>query len=154
MKRILIYIAILLAVVLVPLERTDVGELRPVQTVAVYRDGKAYVIATDTGDQGEGKTVPDALTDLKQKTPAVIYLDTAQFLLTGKDADDAVEELRQHFRSSVELYSFRGDADLEAVSKYLTVHGNGPKLKRWHPGGKLPVLVCAGEQIKLVENTK
>lgn len=154
MKRILIYIVILAAVLAVRLERTDVGKLRPVQTVSVYRDGASYVIATDTGDKGKGKTVADALKDLKQTAPAVIYLDTAQFLLTGKNADDAVENLRPYFSKSVELYSFRGEADLELASKYLAVHGNGPQLKRWNPGEKLPVLVCSGDQIKLIEKTK
>lgn len=139
---------------LVPLERTDVGKLRPVQTVAIYRDGKSYVIATDTGDKGKGKTVAEALTDLKSTTPAVIYLDTAQYLLAGKNAEAAVNELRQHFKKSVELYSFRGDADLTVVSKYLSVHGNGPQLKEWNEGDKLPVLACSGEQIKLVKSSK
>lgn len=153
MKRILIYIGILAAVLLIPLERTDVGQLRPVQTVSVYREENAYVIATDTGDKGSGKTVADAFNDLKQTTPAVIYLDTAQFLLMGKNADDAAEDLRQYFSNSVELYSFRGDADLAVVSKYLSVHGNGPQLKYWESSEKLPVLVCEGEEIRLVENS-
>ena len=154
MKRILIYIGILAAVLLVPLERTDVGKLRPVQTVSVYRDGASYVIATDTGDKGKGETVLEALNDLKQTTPAVIYLDTAQFLLTGKNAEDAVVDLRRYFSKSVELYSFRGEPDLELVSKYLAVHGNGPRLKQWDPGEKLPVLACSGEQIRLIEKAK
>ena len=153
MKRILIYIVILLAVVLVPLERADVGKLRPVQTVAVYRDGNIYTIATDTGDKGEGETAADALADLKRTTPAIIYLDTAQFLLTGKNAVDAVEELRQYFCDDVEIYSFRGDAELVEVSKYLSVHGNGPKLKCWNIGKKLPILACSGSKIELIKNS-
>ena len=152
MKRILIYIGILAAVLLVPLERTDVGKLRPVQTVAVYREEDLYTIATDTGDKGSGKTVADALKDLKQTTPAVIYLDTAQFLLAGKNTEEAVEQLRPCFRKSVEVYSFRGEADLKLVSEYLMVHGSGPKLKQWNLGEKLPVLVCSGQQIMRAKN--
>ena len=105
-----------------------------------------------SGDKGIGKTVADALKNLKLATPAVIYLDTAQFLLVGKNADEAVEQLRPFFRKSVEVYSFRGETDLEVVSKYLSVHGNGPKLKDWNFGEKLPVLVCSGEQIMRAKN--
>ena len=152
MKRILIYIGILVAVLLVPLERTDVGKLRPVQTVAVYLNEDLYTIATDTGDKGSGKTVADALNNLKLTTSAVIYLDTAQFLLAGKNTDEAIERLRPYFHKSVEVYSFRGEADLELMSKYLSVHGNGPKLKHWKIGEKLPVLVCSGEQIMRAKN--
>ena len=152
MKRILIYIGILTAVLLVPLECTDVGKLRPVQTVSVFCDGDSYTIAADTGDQGSGTTAMEALNDLKQTTPAIIYLDTAQFLLVGKNADAAVEQLRPFFRKSVEVYSFRGEANLELVSKYLSVHGNGPKLKDWDFGEKLPVLACSGAQIMRAKN--
>ena len=153
MKRILIYIIVLLAVILVPLNRTDVGKLRPVQTVAVYFDGADCVIATDTGDEGRGETAEQALSDLKATTPAIIYLDTAQYLLVGKNSMDAIEALRSHFSGSVELYSFRGDADLTAASKYLSVHGNGPALKCWKNGEKLPVLQCSGAEIKTLKKT-
>lgn len=148
MKRILIYIGILTAVLLIPLERADVGKLRPVQTVSIYREGDSYTIATDTGDKGSGKSALEALNDLKKTTPAVIYLDTAQFLLVGKNVEKAVEQLRHCFHDSVELYSFRGEADLAAVSKYLEIHGKGPKLKQWNLWKKLPILWCFDEQIK------
>ena len=139
MKRILIYIMILAAVTLIPLERTDVGKLRPVETVSITREGGAYVIATDTGDEGRGADPVQALQDLIQTTPGVIYLDTARFILVGKDAEDSLVTLRPYLSGSAKLFSVRGMPDLESASRYLQIHGNGPKLKAWKSGVKLPV---------------
>ena len=154
MKRILIYIVILLAVLRIPLDYTDVGKLRPVETVAISREGGDYVITTDTGDQGKGATPEEALTDLVQTTPAVVYLDTARYLLLAKDATNVAENLRQIFRGTVQLYSYRGEVDMETVSKYLSVHGDGPILKSWNADKKLPVLLCADKQMRLSKRTE
>ena len=151
LKRTIIYIVILTAVLLAPLDRVDVGKLRPVETVAISRDAADYVVMTDTGDRGRGVTLDAAITNLMETTPAVVYLDTARYLLLSKDSVDAGERLHRYFKGTVKLYSFRGEVDLEAASKYLSVHGNGPALKGWKEGEKLPVLLCAESRMKLSE---
>ena len=150
MKRSLLYLLILAAVLVVPIARTDVGDLRPVQTVAIYRSGQDYIIQTDTGDAGRGETAIAALENLKQTTPAVIYLDTAQFLLVAGDTSESLKQLRTHLKGSVKLCSFIGEPDLELVSKYLKIHGKGPFLKQWEQGAQLPVLDCRGKQINFL----
>ena len=140
MKRIAIYIAILLLVATIPVKRTDIGKLRPVQTVMLYRQENDVVIKTDTGDKGVGTGALEALENLKQTTPAVIYLDTADFLLVSEDALDALQLLRDTFRGSVELYLFSGDIDPSEASKYLQIHGDGLRLKRWNGQTDLQIL--------------
>lgn len=150
MKRVILYVLILIAVLLVPVERTDVGKLRPVQSVAVFgRDGEV-VIETDTGDRGSGENALAALDDLKRTTPAVIYLDTAEYLLVGEGMEGAVEHLRAHLKGTVELYHYVGEPKLEDVTKYLEIHGSAPTLKQWRKGQKLPVLDCREKRIKIM----
>lgn len=150
MKRIILYILILIIVLLVPVERTDVGKLRPVQSVAVFGEDDAVVIETDTGDRGRGEDAQAALDDLKHTTPAVIYLDTAEYLLLTEEMEGAVEHLRAHLKDTVELYHYVGEPKLEDVTKYLEIHGNAPFLKSWSEGQKLPVLDCREERIKIM----
>lgn len=154
MKRCVFYLLILAVVFVIPVERTDVGKLQPVQTVAVSYNGGRYVIATDTGGKGEGINLPAALEDLANTTPAILYLDTAEFLLVSENAVEAVEELRQYLKNRVEIYYFSGNPNLEDVSKYLSVHGTGTKLKDWKIGDKLPVLNVRNDRIEILSKKK
>ena len=151
MRRIIVYVLVLVIVLLVPVERTDVGKLRPVQSVAVFGEDEAVVIVTDTEDKGRGADAIAALEDLKDSTPAVIYLDTAEFLLVGQGMDGAVEQLRDYLKETVELYYYEGVSELESVSKYLEIHGEGPTMKQWQNGLDLPVLDCREKRIKIMQ---
>lgn len=151
LKRWLLYLIVLGLVQLVPVERVDVGQLRPVQLVVIYRDGEEVILETDTQDKGSGKTVELALKDLKETTPAVIYLDTAQYLIVGENALDAVEGLKSSLKSSVRLYQFTGDIDPELAAQFLGAHKKGPRLKDWETGQGLPVLDCREDRIKFLQ---
>lgn len=146
MKRILLYLLILVVVIILPTTGMDVAKLQPVQTIAVYRDGDSWVIKTDTEDIGAGSSVKAAFENLMETTPAVIYLDTADYLIMHENAMEAIEELRTRLKDSVSLYQYRGDPDLKSVSKYLSVHGQKIELKHWKTGVKLPVLDCTAER--------
>ena len=146
MKRILIYVLILLTVLVLPTKGMDVSKLQPVQTIAVSCDGEKWVIRTDTDDVGVGTSVEDAFENLMETTPAVIYLDTADYLLLQDNAVTAIDVLRSRLKDSVVLYLYRGDPDLKAVSKYLSVHGEKTKLKHWNRTVKLPILDCTTER--------
>lgn len=149
MIRWILYGLILAVVLTVPLERTDVAKLQPVQTVCVYCDESGFVVKTDTGDEGRGETIQTALKDLQETTPAVVYLDTADFVLFAKNAESAIEDMRGVLKGSVEVYTFEGDPDLKDASKYLEIHGNGPVLKSVNKGAKLPFLECKNGRMKL-----
>ena len=146
MKRIIFYMLILAAVLILPTAGMDVGKLQPVQTIAVYREGEAWVIETDTDDIGKGNSVEAAFENLIETTPAVIYLDTADYLILRDNAAEVINELRGRLKDSVALYLYKGEPDLKQVSQYLTVHGVKVKLKQWKTDMELPILDCTTER--------
>lgn len=140
MKRVLIYCLLLIAVVLIPVERLDVGKLEPVQAVWAYRQNENIVLETDTEDKGSGQTVEEALEDLEAHCLGIIYLDTAQFLLVSEDMQEQIPELGQYLKGSVRLCVWDGKGSVEDAAKYMAAHEIGCKLRRWVPTVKLPNL--------------
>ena len=156
MKRIILYIGILAALLAAPVERADVGKLRPVQAVYIYKEKDWFVLETDTDDLGIGATAEQALRNLKDTTAGIIYLDTAEYLLLSKDAQEAAEELREELKDSVRLCLMAQKVDMKEAAKYLSAHGDLPKLESWKTGQELPVISGFGERItflKKVENS-
>lgn len=149
MKRRLLYGLILATVLVIPVKRTDVGKLQPIQTVALYVADGVYTVQTDTGDMGVGETVALAVENLERTTAGVAYLDTAEFLLISEGEVIAAEEMRITLKDSVELYWVQGQPDLEDASRFLSIHGNGPTYKSWENGSKLPILVCKNDRMIL-----
>jgi multisubunit Na+/H+ antiporter MnhE subunit len=140
MKRILLYILVLIALCFAPIKGANIGNLRPVEVVHIYKEENKVVIATDTGDFGLGQTGQAALANLIATTPGTIYLDTAEYLLFSEDAEDAVKELRDDLKKNVKVCIANGQVDLALAADFLPVHGKLPKLKSWNPGAKLPQL--------------
>lgn len=154
MKRWLLYLIVLGLIQLIPVERADVGKLRPVQAVVVCRQDGQVIIKTDTADYGIGETVLGALESLKETTPAVIYLDTAQYLIVAEDTLDAADELRKSLKDDVRVYKFKGKINPELAAQFLSAHEKGPRLKNWKIGDPLPILDCSEDRIKFLSNFK
>ena len=127
----LIYAAILLSLSFAPLHRLDVANLLPIRAVAIYMEDKDVVLETDTGNLGRGENVTEALENLKKETPAVVYLDTAEFLLVSESAVPMVEELSQHIKPSGKVCVCEAEGRVKEAAEYLEVHGNLPKLRNW-----------------------
>ena len=149
MKRYLLYGLILAATLVMPVKRTDVGKLQPIQTVAVYLTDRGYSVQTDTGDIGVGETVSIAIENLERTTAGVAYLDTAEFLLVSEGEESVVEELKAVLKNSVKLYWVQGQPDLKSASRFLSVHVKGPTFKSWEKGVKLPLLVYKNDRMIL-----
>ena len=124
--RILLYIAILAAMLFAPVDRLDIAKLEPVEAVAVYMEDAQITLQTDGENIGKGATAQEALTDLKENALAVIYLDTADYLLIGEGAENAANDLRQYLRESVQIGKYNG-GNVKEEAKYLDVHGNAEK---------------------------
>jgi len=127
----LIYALIIAALCLAPLKRADIAKLRPVQAFAMYMEDNNVVLETDTGDLGKGESVLRALENLKEKTAAVVYLDTAEFLLVAENAVSEMGELAQHIKHSVKVCVCEAAGRVKEAAQYLDVHGNLPKLRDW-----------------------
>lgn len=151
MKRILFYLLILAAVLYAPVRGTDVGKLRPVQAISLYKEKGQCIIETDTEDRGVGKTGMEALDNLKQTTPAKIYLDTADFLLLGERVEEELEQLREKLKASVKLCKMEENINPRQAAEFLKVHKNLPSLKVWKIGDYMPIIKHFGERLILLQ---
>lgn len=133
--RILLYICILALLSLAPVERLDVAKLEPVQTVAVRITEQQVVIETDTKNRGEGKSIKEAIADLEENTPGVIYLDTAQYLLLTDEAVRYSADLENYMRPTVRVSMWDGEESVEKAAKFLDVRKDLPRLKDFKTAG-------------------
>ena len=131
MRKVL-YVLLLIPLLFVPLNRVDVGKLLPIEAVAVYMDGDKVVLETDTAHTGVGKTAEQALEALKENTAAVVYLDTAAYLLVSGDAISQVDSLRPYLKGSVRVCICDARGAVKDAVKYVSVHKICPKLRAWN----------------------
>lgn len=154
MKRLLAYALILALVWVIPVERLDVAQLRPVEVIAVYKENGQVKLATDTEDMGIGADAASALENMRQTSPAVIYLDTAEYLLIAPGAEEEAEFLRSQLKDSVKLCGAFPSVNIKEAAKYLPVHGNLPRMKQWQPGVALPILTEENGRMKMLKNNE
>ena len=155
MKRLIFYILITALVLWLPVQGSDVGKLRPVQAVWVYKENDWLVIQTDTGDIGIGETVGQALKNMEDTTSGVIYLDTADYLLLSKDTEDAAVELQKVLKPKTQMCYAESEIDIKEVGRFLSAHGALPELKEWKKGRELPIITTFRKRLtflKKVEN--
>lgn len=151
MKRILLYAALMAAVLIVPVERADVGKLRPIETVSVCKEDGWIVLRTDTEDVGIGATAASALQNMKDTASGIIYLDTAAYLLIEEDAQDAAEELREMLKDKVKLCVASKEIEPLDATRYLSAHDDLPQMRTWKSGQELPVLTQYGDRLKILK---
>lgn len=149
MRKGMIYALILTAALLIPSKNVELAKIKPVETVSIrYQDG-FVIIETDTEDVGIGKTLEEAIEDLKTTTAGTIYMDTACFLLVGQDAEDMVSELKSYLKGNVRLCKIEEEVDIKQAGEYLRVHTPEVRLKDWQKGAKLQTLETGKERMKL-----
>lgn len=146
MRKSILYMLVLAAVLVCPTKATDVGKLQPVQTIAVYKNEDGYTVLTDTDDVGKGESIDSAIDNLKATTPATIYLDTAQYLIVNEES--TIDSIRPHLKKNVKLCRFVGEPPMKSVSKFLSAHNAGVTLGDWQYGTKLLVLDCTKDRLK------
>ena len=150
MKRIVIYIIVLLLLTLAPVKGADIGSLHPVEILKIYEENREVYVQTDTGDWGKGATGQAALEHLKETTAGMIYLDTAKYLLLEEGTEAVAEEIRPLLKKSVRLCNADQGVDLEEVASFLSVHGTLPQMEEWNMGDDLPQLTMVEKRLKLL----
>ena len=130
------------------------GKLRPVQLVSMYTQEGKIVLETDTEDSGTGETVEEAFDNLKRTTPAIIYLDTADYLLVTEQVLPYVERLDRYLKDNVKICQQAEPINTKLAAQYLSVHVDLPRLKAWEEGVELPLLEIEGEKKILIEKSK
>ena len=149
MKRTAVYFLLVLAAILAPVEKLDVAKLRPIEVVYISAADGAVLLQTDAKDIGFGRDVESALEDMKKTSPAVIYLDTARYLLIGPGGEGVVKQLQGILKDNVQLCKADDKIPLDDVAEYLPVHGKLPEFDQWEEGEKLPVLHLENDRIKI-----
>ena len=129
--RVIIYIVILGLTFLAPVNRVDVANLLPIESVAVYIEDNMVVLETDTENTGRGESVAEALINLKDTTPAVVYLDTAEYLMVSQEAIDQIEALRACLKPSVRVCICDARNRVKETAKFVQVHGETVPLRHW-----------------------
>ena len=144
-----IYGLLLIAALLVPTRTTELGKLKPVETVAIYQEGDQLVIETDTGDVGRGSSVNMAIENLRETTAGTIYLDTANYLIVMEGGTLFIKYLSPYLKDSIRICMGDKNIDLEEAGTYLSVHRPSLKLKDYQSGSNLDVLISHNERLEL-----
>ncbi len=129
--RVILYIIIILLMFAAPVTPLDVAKLQPVETVAMYKQGDNVFLETDTGTIGRGGSVREALDDLEDATPGVIYLDTAEYLLVTEETTNLVCDLSRFMHPGVKVSQWDGEGAVKDAPKYLSVRDGLPELRQW-----------------------
>lgn len=149
MKRLLLYIIVAAAAVAVPVDRTDVGKLQPVELIQLYQEGGQLVLETDTGDAGRGRTVAEALEDLKATTPGTIFLDTADYLMISEGARGFLGEVAPYLKERIRVCIGEKGIDLPAAAAHLAAHSPKSTLKEALAGAQLETLTIVQNRLIL-----
>ena len=127
-KKVGLYLAAL-ALLLMGGRGTDIGRLRPVEVVQLYEKAGLLFLKTDTGDVGWGLTVEQAVNQLKETTPARIYLDTADYLLLEEGTEDCIPVLKMYLKRKTKVAYAPEGIDLEEAAAYLRIHQPSERIK-------------------------
>lgn len=128
----LLYIVILSALLFAPLERVRIAQMEPVTAVAVRMEETNIVVETDGGMHGSAKDLKGAVDDLKSNAPAVVYLDTAKYLLISENACKYAGELAIYLKGSTRVCITDEQEDMEWMIRYLDSHGDLPDLRSFN----------------------
>ncbi|MBR4291462.1 MAG: hypothetical protein IKT52_12620 [Oscillospiraceae bacterium] len=151
MKKIVLYVLLLGATLLFPVQGEDVGKLLPVEVVQIYKEEDRVVIATDVGASGTGATVKEAIENLKATSAGIIFLDTADYLLFDESAKEEIGQLETYLKRSVRVSASDGEIDLHEAAAFLAVHQPAARLKSYKEHNKTEILTKEAGRMILKE---
>ncbi|MBR3974031.1 MAG: hypothetical protein IKJ99_08785 [Oscillospiraceae bacterium] len=150
MKRLLLYIMVIGAALLIPEQGTDVGKLQPVELIFLYKDEGEIVLETDTGGMGRGETLAEAYQDLEDTTPGTLFLDTADYLLVARSARTLVPQMAAYMKVNTGVCQAEKGTDLVLAAEYLGVHQPEKTLRTLKETDKLSVLKQEKKDEKII----
>lgn len=150
----IIYLALIAVTLLVPVNRTDVAKLQPVEVICLQRRGEDLQIRTDTEDSGAGKNLKAAIEDLEKSTPGIIYLDTAEYLLIYLGCEMEADQIKEYLKDNVRICEISQQMNLADAAVYLDIHRPQQTMRIWKPGETEVKLRIEDGRFQLVENNK
>lgn len=130
MKRTIIYLAVIASAMLFARQGREIAQLVPVEVLMVVQKEEIVVLKTDTGYEGEGKSLAEAKEDLEAKTPGILFLDTVEYLVMTEEEQVLAEQLRYILKPSVKLAFVDADANPAELARYLDAHWGDENLER------------------------
>ena len=149
--KMLIYGILIAAALAVPTRTLELGKLKPVEVIRVDKTEETIRIETDTGDSGEGGTVNQAIWDLQETTAGRVYLDTAEYLLVGRNAQTYIPDMNVYLKDNVRICAIEGELDLKEAARYLDSHRPQLKMSQWSPECELETLIEEDERLVLTK---
>ena len=125
-----------------------------VETVLLRLEGNTVVLETDTGHYGIGTGVQEAIVDMKETAEGVLFLDTADYLLLGKESGPWVGELKPYLKGKVLACAMEEKADLKRVTAYLAAHKPEYTIEEAYEGKPVERLSVAGGRYRLEKPEK
>lgn len=123
----------------------DVAKLQPVEVVSITCVEGNVQIRTDTADMGVGRDLHSAIENLKNTTPAEVFLDTAEYLLVDEINEKMLDELTKYLRPSCRVCILEGEAELDCVASFLAVHQPIATVRMVNAGLTNPQTLRVGE---------
>ena len=156
MKRWIIYLLVLVAIVWLNQRNPggrDLVRMEPVEIIRIQSDGYHIRIEADTGRQGIGTDINEAVRDLKRTADKEIFLETAEFLLVHENAMVCMDDLMSMLRPSCKVCIENGQADLRKVAAFLRMQEPDVTLKQYRINPvRLPELIATEERMHLVQS--
>ena len=122
MKHWVQYIAVLVLIATLPFKGTDIAKLAPVEVVWLTEENSQVYLQTDTGDIGMGKTVEDALANMKATALGTIFLETADYLVVKMGREDLVVQVYNVLRPSCMVCAAEKLPDMKSAAQFLAAH--------------------------------
>lgn len=153
MKRWMWLLSAVLVVGLLGQSGEKLEELKPVQLLYVRKDGNRISVRTDTGDFGEGDTLPLALADLQSGTAGRIFLETADLLVLSREAESLLPQMGAYLRPAAMVCRAEYQIEPAEAADYLRIHRPGITLGMLRRKScSLPVLKLEKGRMKLCGN--
>ena len=149
MRRSIIYVALLAGALLVPTADTELGKMKPVETLSIQHSNGQITLSTDADDIGTGESVAQAVQDLQETTSGMVFLDTTDYLLVGENATSYIRDLAPYIKRSARVCETGAGVVPKDAGEYLRSHEPETKLKQWQEGIRLQKLVCEHGRLKL-----
>ena len=119
----------------------DLEDLRPVETLLLSTEEEQVILETDTGDRGEGESLPAAVRNLNETSEGRIFLETAAFLIYRPEAAPVLPQLKSWLRPETAVCVAEENLDVKTAGRFLNFHRPDCTLRElWKKSEEPPVL--------------
>lgn len=127
MKRIWLWLALLAAAAALGLfsaQGTDAADLQPAQVLLVSASGGTLRLTTDQGSTGFGKTLDEAMADLRAGASGEVFFGTVEHVLVAQSARYLIPQLvaSKELRPAARLYLAPALPEADAAAQFLAAH--------------------------------